>query len=131
MQRHLVTNISTNTDVITVRQGIRQIRTMNKLLTYPPCLHHKNTSLAALPMDSKYTLLEVCTHMLALIPLKLTTTYHAGNQDNFATDVDVLFLQPEMATLNIKQIKGMLQQHVDNKMGESGDSGDCMSAAGD
>ena len=58
---------------------------------------------------TQYTLLEMCTHVLATISLKLNTAYHAGVQDSFTTDVNVLVLWLEAANLNIKQTKSMLR----------------------
>ena len=41
MQPYMATNISINTDIMSVRQGIGRIQELNKLLPYMPCLRHK------------------------------------------------------------------------------------------
>ena len=73
-----------------------------------PCLHHKMNCPATLHAVRIYTHPKMCTLVLAVIPLKLNTTYHAGNQDNFVTDMDIIILQLKTANLNIKQTKGIL-----------------------
>ena len=122
MQRYMATNIAMNTDIISVRQGIGRFQEMNKLLSYMPCLRHKKDSPAALKAIKEYSALEMCTHILAAIPLKLNTAYHAGNQDSFAVDVGVLVLRLEAANLNLKQTKTMLRGYVDSELGKRGNS---------
>jgi hypothetical protein len=48
MQWYIATNISVNTDIIAVRQGIEQMQKLNKLLSYRTYLHHKMDSIAAI-----------------------------------------------------------------------------------
>jgi hypothetical protein len=132
MQRYMATNISMNTDIISVRQGIGRFQEMNKLLSYMPCLRHKKDSPAALKYIKEYSALEMCTHILASIPLKLNTAYHSGNQDSFAIDVSVLVLRLEAANSHLKQTKTMLRGYVDSELGKQrGTSGGRMSADGE
>lgn len=67
-----------------------------------PFFRHKQNSPVVSKVVKEYTPLEMCTHILVGIPLKLNTAYHSDNQDSFATNVGVLILWLEAANLNIK-----------------------------
>jgi hypothetical protein len=115
----MATNVSINTDIVSVCQGIGQIQELNKLLS---TLHALPLSQVGCPVTIKivkeYTSLKICTHVLAIISLKLNMAYHARCQDSFVTDVNVLILWLEAANLNIKQTNGMLRQYVDRELGK-------------
>ena len=112
MQRYMGTNTSINTNIMYVCQGIGQMQELNKLLPDMPRLYHKKDRQPVIQIVTKYTPLEMCTHVLAAIPLKLTMVYHAGVQDNFEIDMSVLILWLEAVNLGNNQTKGMLRQYV-------------------
>jgi hypothetical protein len=78
MQLYMAINTIINTDIVSVHQGIGRMQELNKILPYMPYLCYKQDSPSVIQVVTEYTPLEMCTHVLAIIPLKLNMTYHAG-----------------------------------------------------
>ena len=50
----MTTNITINTDIVSVCQGIGHMQDMNKLLSYISCLYHKKHSPPAIKIVKEY-----------------------------------------------------------------------------
>ena len=116
-QWYMATNVSINTDIISVCQGIwsdaghEQVPFEDAL----PLLQERWSG-GALRGHRIYPL-KMCTHILVAISSKLNTAYYVRSRNSLATNVNLLILRLEVAILNIKQIKGMTRQHVNSKLG--------------
>ena len=78
MKQYITTMVSL-TNVVNIVQQIACLETINTMMSYLPCLKHMEGSPTDLPtMSPKFSKLEMCSNLISMLPLKMSTTYYAS-----------------------------------------------------
>ena len=89
-RRYISTTIRKN-ELVTCPQLISRMVMLNEMTSYLPCMKHMEGSPAEMPrMDVPFSELEMCTHVLAALPVDLTVAYWAAKGMHFPTSLKAL-----------------------------------------
>ena len=89
-KRYLSTTVK-KADNVTIVQLFARLILLNEMTKYLPCLKHVEGSPADLPrMNVPFTELEMCTNVIASLPLSIATGYYAQKGMHFPTKLTQL-----------------------------------------
>ena len=90
MKRYMTTTVRL-ADVVKIVQQVSRLENMNQMIKYLPCLKHMEGSPDNLPtMNSQFSELEMCTNLIATLPMKMSTAYYASKGQHFPTSMKKL-----------------------------------------
>ena len=76
---------------VTIFQLFARLTVLNKITKYLPCLKHMEDSPVNLPkMNVQFTKLEMCTNMIASLPLSISAGYYTKKIMKFPTKLNTL-----------------------------------------
>ena len=90
IKRYMTTTVRL-ADVVKIVQQVSRLESMNQMIKYLPCLKHMEGSPADMPtMNKPFSELEMCTNLIATLPMKMSTAYYASNGQYFPVSMKKL-----------------------------------------